>query len=153
MAIYDLKQNLQDYGHEFLILDFNHLFVAATLREEIWLIKGQNEETLLATLLREASEFSITAISGDRELESYSGGEKAILACLLVLAMIRSNDRYGAKVLLINILESLSEMNRSTMLHKFSDLHHRYRLRLFTRHTGQFEELSLPQQNTDDAAT
>jgi hypothetical protein len=151
MAIYDLKQTLRDYGQEYLILDFNHLFVAATLHEEVWLLRGQNDTAILADILDEAAQFNLTAISADRDLESYSGGEQVILACLLVLAMVRSGAYPDTKVLLINMLESLSEKNRSTMLEKFARARHRYRLRPFTRRLDQIEELTLAEPDSAHA--
>ena len=153
MAIYNLKQTLQDCGQEYLILDFNHLFVAATLREEVWLLRGQNDTAFIAGILDEATQFNMTAISADRNLESYSGGEQVILACLLVLAMMRSDAYLGTKVLLINILESLSEKNRLVMLEKIAQARYRYQLRLFTRRVDLIEELTPTLANTDDAAS
>ena len=56
-------------------------------------------------------------------------------------------------VLLINILESLSEKNRLVMLEKIAQARYRYQLRLFTRRVDLIEELTPTLANTDDAAS
>lgn len=121
MTAIELDPVLDRYGKEFLILDFNHLFFAATLREEIWLLRRRNDPALLASILAAARELPIHGVAPDRDLATYSGGEQAVLACLLAIALIRANGVRGVKVLLFNLMDSLSEQSRSRLAVHFAD--------------------------------
>ena len=132
MAIYDLDGVLSKYGDDYLILDFNHLFISSSIREEIWLLQRKNDTALLDKILQEAQAFNIYEVSADRDLETYSGGQKAILGCLLTLAVIQDQKVHGLKLLLNNILDSVSEANRLNLSGKFEQIHATHDIRLFT---------------------
>ena len=54
MAVCDIKVLLDRYAGEFLILDYNHLFVSGSLREEVWLLRQADDQALVAEILRSA---------------------------------------------------------------------------------------------------
>ena len=136
MAIYDLDGLLGKYSDEFLILEFNHLFISSSIREEVWLLQRKNDSSMIDKVIQAAREFGIHDVSADREFETYSGGQKAILACLLTLALIRDRKINGLKLLLNNILDSISAENRSKLLQKFKEICSTRDIKLFTEKNG-----------------
>jgi hypothetical protein len=147
MTIYNLNNVLSHYGDDYLILDFNHLFISSTIREEIWLLQRKNDSALLDKIMREAREFNIYEASADRDFETYSGGQRAILACLLTLAVIRDQKVHGLKLLLNNILDSVSEANRSNLSEKFKQIHATHEVRLFAAGEDRIQEIFLGNEN------
>ncbi|MBT8332612.1 MAG: hypothetical protein KJP06_09845, partial [Deltaproteobacteria bacterium] len=81
MRIYDLAGLLEQYGDQCLILEFNHLFVASSIREEVWLLQRKNDLALIDRILEKAATFDLLEVDADRDFETYSGGQKAILGC------------------------------------------------------------------------
>jgi hypothetical protein len=147
MTIYNLYNVMSNYGDDYLILDFNHLFISSSIREEIWLLQRTNDSALIDNIIQEAREFNIHEASADKDFETYSGGQKAILACLLTLAVIRGQKVYGLKLLLNNILDSISETNRSGLSEKFEQIHATHDIRLFTAAEGRIREIPLDDAN------
>ena len=147
MSIYDLNDVLSKYGDDYLILDFNHLFISSSIREEIWLLRRRNDTALMDKILQEAREFKIYEVSADRDFEAYSGGQKAILGCLLTLAVIREQKARGLKLLLNNILDSVSTENRSNLSGKLRQIHATHNMRLFTAEEGRIREILLSNEN------
>jgi len=141
MAIYSLDGLLDQYNGEFLILEFNHLFISSSIREEVWLLKRQNDSPLIDKVMQAAREFDIHEVSEDRDFETYSGGQKAIIACLLALALIGDRKIRGLKLLLNNILESISEENRSKLLRKFEEIRSTSGIKVFTEKNGRIQEI------------
>lgn len=141
MAIYNLGGLLDNYSGEFLILEFNHLFVSSSIREEVWLLQRKNDSQLIENIMQSAKEFNIHDIREDRDFETYSGGQKAIIACLLTLALIRNQKIKGLKLLLNNILDSISEENRSKLLQIFTEICPPRGIRLFTEKNGSVQEI------------
>jgi len=141
MAIYSLDGLLNRYNGEFLILEFNHLFISSSIREEVWLLKRQNDSPLIDKIMRAAREFDIHEVSEDRDFETYSGGQKAIIACLLTLALIGDRKKCGLKLLLNNILDSISEENRSKLLRKFEEIRSSSGIKVFTEKNGRIQEI------------
>jgi hypothetical protein len=141
MAIYDLDGLLDKYSDEFLILEFNHLFISSSIREEIWLLQRKNDSMLIDKIVLAAREFGIQDVSDDKDFETYSGGQKAILACLLTMALIDDRKVPGLKLLLNNIVDSVSEENRSKLMRKFEELCPVHNLRLFTEKDGHIQEI------------
>ena len=141
MAIYNLDDLLDKYSAEFLVLDFNHLFISSTIREEVWLLQRKKDSPLINKILQAAREFNIHEASVDRDLETYSGGQKAILACLLTLALIVDRKIHGLKLLLNNVLDSVSDENRSKLLQEFKEICSTHDIRLFTEKNGQIREI------------
>ncbi len=141
MAIYNLDAILNRYGDGFLILEFNHLFISSSIREEVWLLQRRADPALVEKIVREAEEFSIYDVNADKDFDTYSGGQKAILGCLLTLAMIRSQKIHGLKLLLINVLNSLSDDNRMKLFSKFENMRSTHDTRLFTDKKDRIQEI------------
>ncbi len=141
MAIYNLDAILNRYGDGFLILEFNHLFISSSIREEVWLLQRRADPALVAEIMREAQEFSIYDVTADKDFDTYSGGQKAILGCLLTLALIRSQKIHGLKLLLNNVLNSLSDDNRLKLFSKFAEMRSTYDTRLFTDKKDRIQEI------------
>ena len=120
MAIYNLDGLLDKYSGEFLILEFNHLFISSS---------------------------SIQEVSGERDFETYSGGEKAILACLLALALIADRKIHGLKLLLNNVLDSVSEENRTKLVQKFEEIRPTHNIKLFAEKDGHIQEIFIGNGN------
>jgi len=148
MAIYNLNALLDRYSDEFLILEFNHLFVSSSIREEVWLFQRKNDSGLIDRIIQTAREFNIHEVSGGRDFETYSGGQKAILACLLMLAVICDRKIYGLKLLLKNILDSISDKNRAQLIGKFEEVRSTQNIRLFTERDGHIQEIFSGNENT-----
>jgi hypothetical protein len=75
MAIYNLDAILNKYGDGFLILEFNHLFISSSIREEVWLLQRRADPALVAEIMREAKEFSIYDVNADKDFDTYSGSQ------------------------------------------------------------------------------
>ena len=147
MAIYNLDAILNRYSNEYLILDFNHLFISSSIREEVWLLRRKPDMALVEEIMREAKEFGIYDMNEDKDFDTYSGGQKAILGCLLTLAVIRSQEIHGLKLLLNNVLDSLSDDNRSKLLTKFEEIRSTRHIRLFSGEKNQIQEIALKNEN------
>ena len=141
MAIYNLNGLLDKYNGEFLILEFNHLFISSTIREEVWLLQRKNDPSLLEDIMQAAREFDIHEVSEDRDFETYSGGQKAILACLLTMTLVGARKIHGLKLLLNNILDSISAENRSKLMGKFKEFCSTRDIALFTEKNGHIQEI------------
>ena len=141
MAIYNLDGLLDKYNDEFLILEFNHLFISSSIREEVWLLQRKNDSPMIGKIMQAAREFDIHEVSDDRDFETYSGGQKAILACLLTLTLIGDRKIHGLKLLLTNILDSISEENRSKLIRKFKEICSTRDIKLFTEKNGHIQEI------------
>ncbi|MEE4263678.1 MAG: hypothetical protein V2I56_13380 [Desulfobacteraceae bacterium] len=141
MAIYNLDGLLDQYNGEFLILEFNHLFISSSIREEVWLLQRKDDSPLIDKIMQAAREFDIHDVSDDRDFETYSGGQKAILACLLTLALIRDRKIHGLKLLLNNILDSISAENRSKLIQKFKEICSTRDIKVFSENNGRMQEI------------
>ncbi len=141
MAIYNLDAILNTYGDNYLILEFNHLFISSSIREEVWLLQRRADPALVDKIMREAEEFGIHDVNADKDFDTYSGGQKAILGCLLTMAVIRSQKIYGLKLLLNNVLDSLSDDNRLKLYSKFEEMRSIHDMRLFTDKKDHIQEL------------
>ena len=141
MAIYDLDAVLNRYGDGYLILEYNHLFIASSLREEVWLLQRKNDQALIDRITREAAELDLNEVRADRDFDTYSGGQKAILGCLLILALIRSREICGLKLLLNNILDSISGENRVKLFELFQKIQKSHGVRFFTQKNNRLQEL------------
>jgi len=143
MVIYQLNQLLDSWGNEFLVLDYNHLFVADTIREEVWLLQQKNDDALLKVIMEAAKDFNIREANVDKDVDTYSGGQRAILACLVALAVIQAKNLRGTKLLLNNIFNSVSDENREILCGKFAQGYTGYGIRVFISTNGNTEEILL----------
>lgn len=141
MAIYKLKQLLNQYGNDYLVIEYNHLFVSDSIREEVWLLRCKNDEKLVEEIIQAAREFDIHDVSGDRAFYTYSGGQQAILGCLLVLTAIRAGEIHGRKLLLNNIMNSISDENHLKLHRRFGQIRATHAVRFFITDNGRIEEI------------
>jgi len=141
MAIYQLQSILDRYADDFLVLEINHLFVSSTLREEIWLLQKKDDEDLLRRIIHAARNYGLDEIGADRDFETYSGGQKAIVACLLVMAAVDRHDIRNLRILLINVLESISGGNRRLLTADLRQLKTSRRIRVFTGGSELVEQM------------
>jgi hypothetical protein len=141
MVIYHLNQLLDSWGNDFLVLDYNHLFVADTIREEVWLLQHKDDVGLLKLIMDAAKEFNIREADVDKDVDTYSGGQRAILACLVALSVIRVKNLRGTKLLLNNILDSVSGENRKILHARFARDRAGIGIRVFTSTNGKTEEI------------
>ena len=149
MRIYNLAGLLEQYGDQFLILEFNHLFVASSIREEVWLLQRKNDPALIDRIIQEAAAYNLLEVDADRDFETYSGGQKAILGCLLTLELIRARGIKGLKLLLSNILNSISDDNRVKLMRFFAKIHSSHHIRLFTQKGSELQELFSDNDGTE----
>jgi hypothetical protein len=96
---------------------------------------------MIDKIVQAAREFGIHDVSDERDFETYSGGQKAILACLLTWTLIGDRKVHGLKLLLNNILDSVSEENRSKLMQKFEEICPTLNIRLFTEKDGHIQEI------------
>ena len=141
MRIYNLAELLEQYGDQFLVLDFNHLFVASSIREEVWLLQRKNDLALIDRILQQAAAFNLLEVDADRDFETYSGGQKAILGCILTVELIRARGIEGLKILLNNILDSISDDNRTKLMQLFEKMSSSQHIRIFTQKENQVQEV------------
>ncbi len=141
MAIYNLDAILNRYGNECLIMEFNHLFVSSSIREEVWLLQRKNDLALIDRIIQDAAEFGLYEVDADRNFETYSGGQKAILGCLLTLALIRSRGTMGLQLLLNNILDSISKDNRVKLMQTFKKMRASHEVKVFTQKDGHLIDI------------
>lgn len=129
MSFSGIRRTLADFGANYLVLDVGCLYVATTLREEIWLYREKEDPWLLDAICKEAGEFNIRDVLPDRDLFTFSGGEQAILAALLILSLIESFQLTDINLLLCGVLESLSGKNRRLLVEKLKASARRGRIR------------------------
>ena len=141
MAIYDLGAILKAYGDGYLILDFNHLFISSSIREEVWLLQRTDDDVMVAKIVRAAEDFDMHDVKGNKDFETYSGGQKAILGCLLIMAVICDQKIKDVKLLLNNVLDSISEDNRSKLFSKFEEMRATHNIRLFSGREDHIQEV------------
>lgn len=143
MSVDRLESVLQQFDTEYLILSYEHLFISSTLREEILLLQNKKDNRLLAEIAAEARQFNLLEVAPDRYFEHYSGGQRAILACLLIITLLRWQNMHGIKILLNNVLESISAANRKLLMAKFGRIKNTNNIRVFKMVRAQIEELDL----------
>ena len=150
MAIYDLAAILEQYGDSHLILDFNHLFISSSVREEVWLLQRKNDPALIDWIIQQAAEFKLLEVDLDRNFTTYSGGQQVILGCLLTMALIRAQECRGVRLLLNNVLDSVSDDNRAKLMQSFETMWASYDIKLFRRLGNQLVEIVRGHENTPE---
>ncbi|MGE4441698.1 MAG: hypothetical protein AB7D27_09440 [Desulfomicrobium sp.] len=101
------------YGRDYCVIDTHSLFVGTTLEDEILLLGGR--DALFDAIAEKCSRYGILLAPG-RKLSSYSGGERIIICCLLLMNLLPD----GARILLVHALETLSPRNRAQLLEDFA---------------------------------
>jgi len=143
VSLPSLNHTLSQLGRSYLVVDVHCLFVAASLREEVWLYSQREEAELLAQVCQRAEAFRIRDVNPDRELVTYSGGEQAILACLLILVLIRALDLKQLQLLLCGVLESISHENRKLLCRHFRDAAETHGVGVHHMRDNQISELAF----------
>lgn len=143
MLLSHLQHTLNRLGRSYLVLDVNCLFVAASLREEMWLYLQREDADLLADLSRNAEAFNIRGVTPDRELVTYSGGEQAILACLLILSLVRALNVKELQVLLCGVLESISRENRRRLCRQFELVAQTHPVGVYRMQDNQIKKVAM----------
>ncbi|GAB1410432.1 hypothetical protein MASR1M90_15860 [Desulfovibrionales bacterium] len=100
---------LEAYGREFCVIDASNLFVCTTLADELILFSAEH---MLDALTSQCAELGI-AVKPTRALRTYSGGEQAMISCLLISLMLPARP---VRILLVHIVEALSLGNARKML-------------------------------------
>jgi hypothetical protein len=103
------------HGRDFCVIDTSNLFVGTTLEDELLLL-GSGDEAL-GRVRSECAPFGLHPEPG-RKLASYSGGEQAIICCLLLMTLLPATPQ---RILLVHVLETLSPRNREKLLRRFAE--------------------------------
>lgn len=95
-------------------IDWNNLFVSSTLHDELLLFSSTPGETYV-TIKNECAEYGIV-LDQYRSLDTYSGGEQAIICCLFLCALL---PRKPLRILFVHVLETLSMPNKERIIAHF----------------------------------
>jgi len=98
---------------EYFLLEFDHTFLAASLKEEALLFGVKLPDQFLPDIVQKFQIFK-PDFEIDHPLDHLSGGENAILAVIFYSALARYKSK-SLKFLLHNIMESLSTSNRDIL--------------------------------------
>lgn len=108
-----ISSAITNYGESYCVIDMHNLFVGTTLADEILILGGR------ASVLTEVSAACVRfgiGVQSHRLLSSYSGGEQALICCLLLMRLLPDK---AVPILLVHVLETLSPGNRQRLLHEF----------------------------------
>lgn len=105
---------VEAFGETHCVIDQSNLFVSATLEDELLLLDAP--EGALTRLQEICVRFGFQP-EPKRPFSSYSGGEQAILCCALLMLLVPD----GVPVLLVHVLETLSERNRALLRQAFDE--------------------------------
>lgn len=106
--------SITEFGSVYCVLDIDNLFICTTLEDEILVLGGA--PALWTRIAQDARLFDLVIQPG-RNLYSYSGGEQAILGCVLLMHLLPQNS---CPVLLVRVLETLSSTNRNVLAKLFA---------------------------------
>jgi len=98
---------------KYFLLEFDHTFLAASLKEEALLFGVKYPELFLPDVILKFQSFK-SDFNIDHPLDHLSGGENSILAVIFYSALARFKNK-PLEFLLYNILESLSASNRKIL--------------------------------------
>ena len=101
------------YGRDYCVIDMQNLFVGTTLEDELLILRA--DDGLASGIRNEGVRFGLHLEPG-RRLDSCSGGEQAIVCCLLLTALL---PKTPVRILLVHVLETLSPRNRELILNMF----------------------------------
>lgn len=111
----EIQSPVETFGETYCVIDQQNLFVSATLEDELLLLDAP--EGTLAQIQSICSRFGGFHPEPKRLFTSYSGGEQSILCCVLLILLIPD----GTPVLLVHVLETLSEGNRTLLRQIFAE--------------------------------
>jgi len=109
------------YSEKYFILDFDHLFVSTTICDEAIIFGGKQSSSLVnETKKILLSEYSIN-LNENQNLSEYSGGQRVIISLIFYMLVFKVKMIKPPQLLLINIIESLSEENHKAILNTYED--------------------------------
>jgi hypothetical protein len=112
----EVQDVYEKFSRSYLIIHFDSLFAATCLKDEAVLLVARNANRLLneaKEILKK--EFDID-MDAERDLETYSGGEQVIIACVSIFLSLKILHKCDCHVLLVNSLESLNTKKMRTLL-------------------------------------
>lgn len=125
------KSYIDTYGKKYLIIDFNNLFISSTIREEIYLLSFEEKRAVIKLFNNEMQSIDISPIDIDRDLTNFSGGERAIISIILILCIIIVRQLNNVRILLIDILPSLSKSKKKMIQNAYRRYTGMYNINLF----------------------
>lgn len=139
------SHNIIKYGDDCLLVDFNNLFVASSISEEILLFSRTSDCDLYDDFNTQISEFFIKKVDFGKDLNSYSGGEKVLIAISLIFASIIKYEIHSIRILFVNIIDSLAAQNREVLLRKLKYMSDTYSVSFYN-----LVEKDIQKIDTDD---
>jgi len=127
----DICEIIKSYGKDYLILDFDNIFITDSIEDEIIMYFPKDKLKIALADIEEIilKVFHINSYNRKKSLSKYSGGEKSIICFALIMTVIKTNQIHELKIIFNNIIESLSENNLSiikeqiTLLNKETNLY------------------------------
>lgn len=134
-----MNNKLAKWQDEYLLLDFDHPFLAATLEEELILFELKQRQEIME---QTAKHFSVIKADFQKRqnLQSLSGGEKAALA-LILYALISLSLHKPVKILLYNMMESLSRHNQKYLLQLIDQADNEHLINIYNLKNGKPEKI------------
>jgi len=108
--------SIELYGDDYCVIDMHNLFVGTTADDELLLLGAAPGTD--RRLAEECSRFGVQ-MDGGRKLASYSGGEQAMIGCLLMMLLL---PQAPLRILLVHVMETLSPRNREALALRFAQL-------------------------------
>ncbi len=113
--------NRAELEEKYFLLDFDHTFLAASLKEEALLFGITSQSQLLEPVVEYFRTFKPDFLAS-YPIDKLSGGENAILA-VIFYASLAVHKNKSIHFLLHNIMESLSLTNRKHLNRLLSEFH------------------------------
>ncbi len=118
----DHNHFIDKYSNDYLIIDFNNLFISSSIREEIYLLDFDNRQSIIDSFNTFLQLININFINIDRDLSTFSGGERSLIAFLLIICVIRIKKLNRVNILLIDIIQSLHENFKEKIIKVYQDI-------------------------------
>jgi hypothetical protein len=111
----ETQSPVEIFGQTYCVIDQQNLFVSAVLEDELLLLDAP--EGTLARIQSVCARFNGFCPEPKRLFTSYSGGEQAILCCVLLMLLVPD----GTPVLLVHVPATLSKGNRTLLRQVFAE--------------------------------
>lgn len=134
-----MEEILAKYHEQYLLLGFDHTFLSTTLPEEALLFGIRQPEALVNEVKELFLPFKEDFAIG-QSINKLSGGENAIL-CLIFYSCLAKYLHKPVKILLYNLMESLSQLNR-TKLQKALKHYSTYGIRFYILKNNEVQEIN-----------
>lgn len=106
---------LKKYSEDYLLIDFNYLFISTCIKDEAILLGGEKADQVTEIVMKYLDKYDFD-IDITRDLSTYSGGERVIIACVLLIVLAEVAELDILRILFVNIFESLSKNNKGLLL-------------------------------------